>query len=390
MDVEEDMKKEAEKIWEEELKNSFEEKLKQCAGETMNKLKEEMDKFDKQLNQYLQELNKNFENKLEKSYQNEFKELDKKIKEFEQLKKSNFNDIQQNNFNKQEIKEENNFKDNNNNEDNDNNDNNFKPEEIYNDIKKNLENIDNNQENQENQEYNIKEEYEQGGMEEEEENDKEEQFNINELKEPKLTHLLEDDNMNPLISLILQILCNMKNIVCYYLDPLKKEKILQKSKNEPEGIYLSPTFLDLLVRYWNGKEGALSIFDIYSAIHNLLVSKKIGYISDAGFLMSFILNQLHFELNQNDKNSQKEPSMENDYYFRDKILEFKQKSFALEKTFISDTFFSRIEIRKRCRICDTIKYTFELTPVINIYLEYIKFIGIFPPIYYLIKNNEII
>jgi hypothetical protein len=73
------------------------------------------------------------------------------------------------------------------------------------------------------------------------------------LKEPNLVYLSFLQNTNPLINIVLQCLSNIKDVSFYYLNPEKEEKILKKSKDNPNNTYLGPSFLTLLDHLWKSQ-----------------------------------------------------------------------------------------------------------------------------------------
>ena len=70
--------------------------------------------------------------------------------------------------------------------------------------------------------------------------------------------LILSDDINPLINLIIQCLTNIKTFCAYYLNPQKEEKILSKSRKNPNGFYLGPAYLKLLKDIWGDQRGEYS------------------------------------------------------------------------------------------------------------------------------------
>ena len=102
-------------------------------------------------------------------------------------------------------------------------------------------------------------------MDENDENLRKKEINLKEIKNPLLINLFYVDNTNPLINLILHCLSNIKTLVYYYLNPSNEEKILQKSKQNPNNDYLGLSFLKLLSHLWKSKK------------KNIILKKSIKY-----------------------------------------------------------------------------------------------------------------
>ena len=184
------------------------------------------------------------------------------------------------------------------------------------------------------------------------------------LNEPNLVFL---QNTNPLINLILQCLSNIKEVFQYYLNPKREreEKILKKSKEDPNNTYLGPSFLTLLDHLWKSQQKEYAPFEIHKVLKKLMMNNY--NTNDASIIINFILNKLNVELksNQNDNIEQDNPY---EHYNPDKIYEKFHKNFV--NTQISNVFFASIKTKKKCLNCNLEKdeYYFETTPSINIYL----------------------
>ena len=185
------------------------------------------------------------------------------------------------------------------------------------------------------------------------------------LKEPNLVYLSFLQNTNPLINMVLQCLSNIKEVSFYYLNPPKEERILKKSKNDPNNTYLGPSFLTLLDHLWKSQQKEYAPLEIHNVLKKLMIDNY--NTNDASIIINFILNKLDAELNLNENNNieQDDPYEHNE---KDKIYKFSKK-FNDNRTQISDTFFSLIKIMKKCPNCYLKdEYYFEATPSINIYL----------------------
>ena len=193
---------------------------------------------------------------------------------------------------------------------------------------------------------------------------------IEELKNPPITNLKFLKDTNPLINIILQSLSNINQIVLYYLNPKKEEKILQKSKENQNNIYLSPSFLKLLDHLWKSNKIEYSPNEIHDILKKLMI--KNYNTNDPSIILTYILNKLDEEININRINDNNEENREDPYahYDPNRIVRIFQNIFVKNKSHISESFFSTIKIKKRCLNCNTQpEYYFEACPVVNIYLE---------------------
>ena len=193
---------------------------------------------------------------------------------------------------------------------------------------------------------------------------------FNELKYPPLINLKLLNDTNPLINIIFQSLSNIRQIVLYYLNPEKEEKILLKSKENPNKIYLCPSFLKLLDHLWKSNKKKYSPIEIHKNLKKLMLDNY--NTNDASIIINYILNKLHEELNFNQINDNNEKKIKDSYahYNKKEIIKIFQHIYIKNKSQISDTFFSTIKIKKRCLNCNTQpEYYFEAYPLINIYLE---------------------
>jgi len=167
----------------------------------------------------------------------------------------------------------------------------------------------------------------------------------------KLTLL---DDVNPLINLIIQCLCNIKTFMAYYFNPNKEEKILRKFRNNPNNLYLGPGYLNLLKKVWEDLKEEYSPREIHNILKGLM---KDDYKSNnSGHIMKFIIDQLYSELNN-----------DNDLLIN--LDNFKDSSY-LPKNKILNTAYPFIKTKKTCLSCGKIVDNyFSVSPVINIYLD---------------------
>ena len=191
-----------------------------------------------------------------------------------------------------------------------------------------------------------------------------------ELKNPPIVNLKFVQNTNPLINIILQSLSNINQIVLYYLNPEKEETILKKSIENPNKIYLGPSFLKLLDHLWKSNKIEYSPIEIHNILKKLMLNKY--NTNNANIIITYILNKLHEEISFNQINGNNEEKKEDSYahYDPNRIIRIFQHIFIKNKSFISETFFSTIKIQKKCLNCNIQpEYYFERWPVVNIYLE---------------------
>ena len=85
---------------------------------------------------------------------------------------------------------------------------------------------------------------------------------------PPLKNLILPNDSNILINLILYCFINIRTFISYYLNPAKKEKIMWKSKDNPNK--LGTAFLNLLDHYWKSKLDEYSPLDIHQILNNLM------------------------------------------------------------------------------------------------------------------------
>ena len=342
-DLREQVRKDVDQIWNEKLKESFKKEINNSFLQTLNGLKKELEDFNNSINNHIEELDKKFDEKWEQKFQNEMSQI-------EQLKNQNHD----------------NDNDNNNNDNNDNNNNNDDDDKDFNIIKNNrfdrFDSFDkNDNEDQDNNKDNKDEEND--------DNLRKKEIDFNELQEPPLINLTLLPNTNPLINIVLQCLSNIGYISSYYLNPVKEVKILQKSKDNPNNIYLGPSFLKLLDHLWKSNKKEYSPIEIHDVLKKLMLNNY--NTNDVSIIINFILNKLHEEINFNQENiniNNEEDPYAN--YNKDQIFKNFYENFMKNKTQITETFYSTIKIKKLCTECQSQpEYFFQASPIINIYLE---------------------
>lgn len=187
------------------------------------------------------------------------------------------------------------------------------------------------------------------------------EINIKEFKSPTLINLAKINNTNFLINLILIYLSNIDKLTRYFLKPKNEEAILFKSRQNPNGIYLSPSYLKLLDHLWKGRKKVYEPIEIHEKLKMLMNNDY--YSTNPGFIINFIVNQLHKELNLNN-NITNQPSW--DFNMQNGFQIFVNYLLSNNDE-ISDEFFSAIRITKTTSQNKPV-FLFQSTVVFNLYL----------------------
>ena len=313
-EIKEKARKNAEDNWEQKLQKSFSSKISNYQNKLLDSFNEELNIFDNNVKQHIEDLGKEFDITWSQKF-------GKEMTQFEQI----INDIN----------EQNNYKDN----------------ELDDDfclIKDDNIKINNINDNH------I-----------EEENLRAKPLDLKNIKNQPTIILKELDKTNSLINLVLQCLSNIYKFISYYLDPKEEEKILLKSKQDPQGPYLGPSLLQLLYNLWKSSKNVYSPNEIHEVLKQLMKGNYNS--SDPGYLIGFILKQLNKELNTKEVVDKDENPYA--HYNKDEYL---QKFMALREknsNVILNNFFSVLMLKKRCNKCVKYSYFFHNSPVIDIYLE---------------------
>ena len=189
------------------------------------------------------------------------------------------------------------------------------------------------------------------------------EINLNEINIPPLISLKQLDNTNYLINLILQYLSNSHYLISYFFNPQKENKILQNSKNNPNGTYLCPIFLKLLDNLW--KNNIYQPKEIHEILKKLM---KNDYNSlNPGQILNFIISELHKELISSNDFLEKPDGNFDEKKGYENFCNY----FNYYKSKLSVEFFATIEIIKKPPHRPNF-YLFEATPIIEIYLDNIN------------------
>ena len=189
-------------------------------------------------------------------------------------------------------------------------------------------------------------------------------INIKEITKPSLKKIIFSPDSNPLINMIFYCLVNIRTLILYYFNPEKEKKILWNSNGNPN--VLGASFLKLIDNYWKGKSNEYTPVEMHQTLKKLM--KNDYYTQNPGLIFQYILFGLNFELSRKKLNENK--NINNDPYLifnREKVLRtFNENEESIK---ISNCFFNLIETEKKCEECDSLQYSFENLPIINIYLQ---------------------
>ena len=190
-------------------------------------------------------------------------------------------------------------------------------------------------------------------------------IDVKSIIKPSLKSLNIPQGANPLINLILNCIINIKTLLLYYFNPVKQDKIMWKSKGNPN--ILGQGLLKLLDHFWKSQMNEYTPLEIHQVLKSIM--KHDYYTQNPGLIFDYIFTQLDNELIHKDIN--KENNMEEDPYLiynREEVI----KSFIKKNqnpTKISNCFYNMIETEKRCVSCGTYQYSIENVPIINIYIQ---------------------
>ena len=190
-------------------------------------------------------------------------------------------------------------------------------------------------------------------------------INLKSITNPPLKKIIPPENSNSLINLLLNCIINIRSLIAYYLNREKENKIMRKPNGNPN--ILGPAFLKLLDHTWKSKYNQYIPNEIHQIMKNLM--KDMYDTQNPGLIFQLFLTQLNNELSQDQLN--KGDNLEEDPYIifnRDKLLE-KFKMQNNQNTKIQNCFYNIIETEKRCKSCETVSYSLEYFPIINIYLH---------------------
>jgi hypothetical protein len=264
----EEVKKEAEEIWENNLKKIFDQNLKNYLIKSLTNLQTQLKNFDDSMMNHIQTLDNNFKLKFDN--------------QITQLKQEGFINK---NFNINNIN------------------NNINNNMNINNINNNINNINNNNINNINNNiFNINEIVNEN---ESDEMLRKINIDIKSITAPLLKRLNIPQNSNPLINLILNYIVNIKTLLLYYFNPNKQEKIMWKSQGNPNK--LGQAFLKLLDHFWKSKNNEYTPSEIHKILKDIM--KNDYNTQNPGLIFKYFLTQLNSELqhkNINEENNIKE------------------------------------------------------------------------------------
>ena len=169
------------------------------------------------------------------------------------------------------------------------------------------------------------------------------EINLNEINEPSLKMLRLSINSNPLINLILYCLVNFKNILLYYFNSSKEEKILKKESGIKN--VFGPAFLKLIDHYWKSKKNEYAPNDIHLILKNLI---KNNYMTqNPGLIFENILCILNSELEQNSLNLAYDFNSPTSYNLPD-VWNYFSQIYIKNPTKIKNSIYSMIGTEKIC------------------------------------------
>ena len=388
--IEEKAKRDAEKLWEEKLKDQFESKMDSMIKESMENFQKQISDFEKTINKQIDELvdNSNMDNYNNNNYSNFNNIINNYTNNISNANNNNYNKNNNyynnnNNYKNSNIKynNNNNFNYNNNsnynnnfnknnsyyNGNNNDNNNSFNYNNSYNNnFNNNNNNYNNNQNNinnNNNNNYNIN--FNNSNSNINIENDhilRKKQIHVFNIQKPSFVKLVQSNDTNTLINLILQSLANIKTLIAYYFNPQKEMKILKKSMENPNGVYLGGPFLKLLDNIWKSSKTQYNPYEIHQSLQKLMGNNY--YSNNPGFIFNFILTQLHNELIQNPNINKVEEGLDDNLCLQN-FFQF----FKLNATKIMSSFSNNYKIQKRCQFCNQIQYLYESSFVLDIFLE---------------------
>ena len=414
--IEEKAKRDAEKLWEEKLKDQFESKMNLIIKESMENFQKQISDFEKTINKQIDELvdNSNMDNYNNNNYSNfnniinnnannisnsnnnnynknnnyynnnnnsnfkynnnnnfNFNNNNNYNNNFNNNSFNNFNNDSNNNFNYHNNKNNNfnnsynninNYNDNNNNDNNNNFNYNNSYNNNFNNNNNNYNNNQNNINNNNNNNYNNNFNNSNSNINIENDNIlRKKQIHVFNIQKPSIVNLVQFNDTNTLINLILQCLANIKTLIAYYFNPEKEMKILKKSMENPNGVYLGGPFLKFLDNIWKSSKTQYNPYEIHQSLQKLMGNY---YSNDPGFIFNFILTQLHNELIQIPNINKVEESLDDNLCLQN-FFQF----FKLNATKILSSFSNNYKIQKRCQFCNQIQYLYESSFVLDIFLE---------------------
>jgi hypothetical protein len=151
------------------------------------------------------------------------------------------------------------------------------------------------------------------------------------------------------------------------LNPIKENKILKKSKENPNNNYLGPSFIKLLDHLWKSNKKEYCPNEIHNDLKKLMLNNYNS--KDISKIINYIFTKLHEEINFNPVNNNNINNDPYEHYNEDKSFKEFQNNFMQNRTTISDYCYSSIIIKKKCINCEATSYFFEALPVITVFLK---------------------
>ena len=184
----------------------------------------------------------------------------------------------------------------------------------------------------------------------------------------------------------LQCFSNTEVLTNYFLNENNSAKIYNNNiaKKNPELLQLSPSYLDLINNLWLKKQKWYPPTTFRKRLADMNPLFKEGTPNDAKDLLTYILMQLHEELNSYDlsaNNFSEDDGNVNQYNEQEVLQSFVKSFFGKNKSVLSDHFFGIQESKFLCLGCEKknmglntspIKYNFQTFNFLIFPLEEIR------------------
>ena len=182
----------------------------------------------------------------------------------------------------------------------------------------------------------------------------------------------------------LQCFSQTEVLTNYFLNENNYNKIYNNNiaKNNPQLLQLSPSYLTLINNLWKSDKQYYPPTEFRKRLADMNPLFKLGTPNDAKDLLTFLLIQLHEELNLYDPNSNNNINNinfdnSNQYNEQQVLQSFVQSFFAVNKSVLSDHFFGIQESKFLCMGCEKKNMLAGLNPPLKYNFQTFNFL-IFP------------